>query len=63
MSQVRLRATGSVRQTLSYDDFGLIEISYPDEETINKFNCFCDKTNKRIIINNSKIDKCLFNFR
>lgn len=36
--QVVLRASGSVRQTLSYEDFGRIKIVYPPVKVINHFN-------------------------
>ena len=36
--EVTLRASGSVRQTLNYQDFGLIKIVYPTLDVIKKFN-------------------------
>lgn len=36
--EVRLRASGSVRQSLNYRDFALIEILYPPSEAVRKFN-------------------------
>lgn len=36
--QVVLRASGSVRQTLNYDDFSLIKLVCPPLKTINEFN-------------------------
>lgn len=46
--EVLLRASGSVRQTLKYEDFGLIEIIYPSEEIIDKFNYLCNCVFKNI---------------
>ena len=37
-NEVNTRASGSVRQTLKYEDFGLIKLIYPDEKIIDKFN-------------------------
>ncbi len=37
-NEVSTRASGSVRQTLKYEDFGLIKIAYPNEEIIDQFN-------------------------
>lgn len=36
--EVIKRASGSVRQTLKYDDFGLIKVAYPNKEIIEEFN-------------------------
>lgn len=36
--EVALRASGSVRQTLNYDDFSLIKLVYPPLKIINEFN-------------------------
>lgn len=33
-----LRASGSVRQSLNYDDFGIIKIAYPPVDEVIKFN-------------------------
>lgn len=38
--EVSLRSSGSVRQTLNYDDFGLIEIKYPPKSEVLFFNSF-----------------------
>ncbi len=38
--EVRERASGSVRQSLSYKDLSLIELIYPDKTTAQKFNDF-----------------------
>lgn len=38
--QAALRSSGSVRQSLSYSDFGLIEIHYPPLENVKRFNSF-----------------------
>ena len=56
-AEVTLRASGSVRQALNYNDFGMIEIPYPPKEMIIRFNNFYktikDKINKNIYeINN-----------
>lgn len=37
-NEVKLRASGSVRQTLSYDDFSLIKVIYPPKSVSSKFN-------------------------
>ena len=36
--EVRVRASGSVRQSLSYKDFSLIQVLYPSLEIVRKFN-------------------------
>ena len=36
--EVRVRASGSVRQTLSYLDFSLIQVTYPSNDAIREFN-------------------------
>ena len=36
--EVKLRASGSVRQTLSYDDFSLIKIIHPPKSVSSEFN-------------------------
>lgn len=36
--EVRIRASGSVRQSMNYTDFGVIEIVYPPYEIVEKFN-------------------------
>lgn len=38
--ELRIRASGSVRQSLSYDNFALIPISYPPIDFVRKFNCY-----------------------
>lgn len=38
--ELRIRASGSVRQSLSYDNFALIQISYPPIDFVRKFNCY-----------------------
>lgn len=52
-TEVTLRASGSVRQALNYNDFGMIEIQYPSKEMINKFNKSYSKIKNRI--NKNKI--------
>lgn len=37
-NEVKLRASGSVRQTLSYDDFSLIKVVYPPKSVSSNFN-------------------------
>ena len=37
--EVKTRSSGSVRQSLSYADFGQIKIAYPPAEVIEQFNC------------------------
>lgn len=36
--EVRIRSSGSVRQTMNYADFGLIKIAYPPLSAIRQFN-------------------------
>jgi type I restriction enzyme S subunit len=36
--EVRVRASGSVRQSLSYGDFALIQVLYPSIDVVRKFN-------------------------
>ena len=36
--EVKVRASGSVRQSLNYGDFALIQVLYPNLETVRKFN-------------------------
>jgi len=36
--ETKTRASGSVRQSLNYSDFALIEINYPSQEIATKFN-------------------------
>ena len=55
-AEVTLRASGSVRQALSYNDFGMIEILYPSKEMINKFNKSYSKIKNRINKNKMKIN-------
>ena len=54
-AEVTLRATGSVRQALNYNDFGMIEIPYPTKEMIEKFNSSYKTIKERININKTKI--------
>lgn len=54
-AEVILRASGSVRQALSYNDFGMIEIPYPSKEMIYKFNSSYTKIKNRINKNKAKI--------
>ena len=37
--EVKTRSSGSVRQSLSYADFGQIKIAYPPAEVVEQFNC------------------------
>ena len=54
-AEVTLRATGSVRQALNYNNFGMIEIPYPTKEMIEKFNSSYKTIKERININKTKI--------
>ena len=54
-AEVTLRASGSVRQALNYNDFGMIEIPYPTKEMIDKFNNSYKTLKERININKVKI--------
>lgn len=42
-AETMLRASGSVRQSLNYNDFALIDIKYPDRGTAQFFNKFWTK--------------------
>lgn len=53
--EVTLRASGSVRQALNYNDFGMIEIPYPSKEMIDKFNNLYKTIKDRINKNKAKI--------
>ncbi len=55
--EVNLRAYGSVRQSLKYEDFSLIELVYPSKKWINKFNNICDCYNNIIKYNTLEIEK------
>ena len=37
-NEVKSRASGSVRQSLNYDDFGLIKVIYPPKHIVESFN-------------------------
>jgi len=37
--EVAVRASGSVRQSLNYTDFALIQVQYPELDIVRKFNC------------------------
>ena len=54
-AEVTLRASGSVRQALNYNDFGMIEILYPTKEMIDKFNNSYKTLKERINKNKIKI--------
>ena len=54
-AEVILRASGSVRQALNYNDFGMIEIPYPSKEMIDKFNNLYKTIKDRINKNKAKI--------
>ena len=54
-AEVTLRASGSVRQALNYNDFGMIEIPYPTKEMIDKFNNSYKTLKERINKNKIKI--------
>ena len=54
-AEVTLRASGSVRQALNYNDFGMIEIPYPTKEMIDNFNNSYKTLKERININKIKI--------
>lgn len=54
-AEVTLRASGSVRQALNYNDFGMIEIPYPTKEMIDKFNSSYKAIKERINKNKAKI--------
>lgn len=51
-AETMLRASGSVRQSLNYNDFALIEINYPDRASAKFFNEFWTKQKSMI----SKLD-------
>ena len=54
-AEVTLRASGSVRQALNYNDYGRIEIPYPTKEMIDKFNSSYKTIKDRINKNKAKI--------
>ena len=54
--EVNLRASGSVRQSLNYNEFGMIEINYPSERLIKEFNDKYSVLKNRIVINEKKIE-------
>ena len=55
LSQVNMRASGSVRQVLSYDSFGEIEIKMPTQKEIHKFNSDYKSIKQKMDLNNLKI--------
>lgn len=55
--EVKTRAMGGVRQTLSYKDFSLIQIKYPPHDVVNKFNTIYKKMLEQINLNNIQIQK------
>ena len=55
-------ASGSVRQTLNYEDFSLIKIAYPPKEKVDQFNKIYNSYFEVINYNNTII-KCLENLR
>lgn len=44
--EIKKRCSGSVRQSLNYDDFCKIKIHYPDIKTIEKYNSIIDNVNE-----------------
>lgn len=48
-AETTLRASGSVRQSLNYNDFALIGIQYPDRKTAKIFNDFWLNQKKTIL--------------
>ena len=55
--EVELRAYGSVRQTLNWDDFSLIRLVYPSIEFIEKYNEVYESYHNIIKHNNKEIEK------
>lgn len=53
-NEVCLRASGTVRQSLNYVDFGMIEIKYPSRDVIRSFNVKYDSIKNRIKENNEE---------
>ena len=53
--EVRVRASGSVRQSLSYADFSLIKIIYPPNDVVEKFNQIYGKISASIRHNQKEI--------
>ena len=49
-------SSGSVRQTLNYNDFSIIKIAYPPKDLINKFNVIYENYYEVIKYNNSVIN-------
>ena len=54
--EVELRAYGSVRQTLNWDDFSLIRLVYPSIEFIEKYNEVYESYHNIIKHNNKEIE-------
>ena len=52
--EVKLRASGSVRQTLSYDDFSLIKVIYPPKSVSSAFNKLSMVSFEKITRNNEE---------
>ncbi len=54
--QAIVRSSGSVRQSMNYTDFGLIEIAYPPRESVESFNDFyiIAEEKKRNLIHENK---------
>lgn len=55
--EVKARAMGGVRQTLSYKDFSLIRVKYPSRDVVGAFNVIYRKQFMQINHNNIEIQK------
>jgi type I restriction enzyme S subunit len=54
ISEVILRSSGSVRQSLDFNNFALIKIVYPKIEVVNSFNIIFDNFKEKIKITNKE---------
>ena len=54
---VNTLSSGSVRQTLNYEDFSIIKIAYPPLELVEKFNTIYESYYELIHYNETLIEK------
>ena len=57
--KIKQLSSGSVRQTLSYDDFSSISLTYPDEEEINAYNKIYELFRNQVTQNNEESKKLI----
>lgn len=58
-AEVVARATGSVRQSMNYSDFGLIEIIYPPKTVVDEFNLLIEPLQQLIENNREANDRLI----